>query len=629
MRFFPRLLPGRLERSITLRTYRDFPAIFVGAILIFLVLPIVLAGPAAATGAGPLNVVMIIFDGARTSALEKLVDAGHMPNITKILEEGAWVKNGTTVLPSTTGPSYAPFVMGLFPKKSLIPGIRWYDRETGRYRVYCGTDASKANNDLTVDFPTIYELLPAHHTLSVFGFIDRGCKKTTIPLIKSLMAKLQKDNDKLDNNLFASFEKEVRNKFPRFAFLSIHGVDGYGHSDGAESDKYYESLKNYDAILGKMLDLYRELGHLDDTVFVISSDHGQRPVSIGEGLKDLLSSKNIRVRDSVPRSTIAYNMRKDHNARSADCILAVSGNACVQLYFKDHGLAFDEKKDMRSRPGYSQLRRYPVGSFEDGRFIAKGNVDVVEELLTHPAVGLVLVRDGYKYHVFGKEGHGVITRNGPRFGYSITEGEDPLGFASTPAAALMDEGTHNGDNWLKATCRTEYPDGIVQFVQFLETPGAGDIIFFSAPDYEPWNEGQKGVHGGPRRDEMVVPIIFWGPGIKSTEILCARTVDIFPTIARALGVAIPEEIDGKVLPVFDEDYQLPRPDPGPLAAFAKVREKLMTDRPVEPLGKAGDALESGENAAKSIGSAIGQAAKKVKSTATAVEDKLKKFIFGN
>ncbi len=508
------------------------------------------------------NVVIVIFDGASTQAVEKMVAQGKMPVLKNMMENGSYVKAGTSILPSTTGPAYAPFVMGLFPDKSLLPGIRWYDRVKGIYRTYCGTDAMKMNEDVSKKFPTIYELLGNEHTLSVFGFITRGCKATGMPLFQMLKAKLQKNDHNLDNSLFDSFRKNVEKKFPRFAFISLHSIDSNGHSKGANSDEYYKSLTHCDGILGKIMDLYKKMGEFDKTVFIVSSDHGQRAVNRRKGLKPFLDLKNLRVVDSVARSTIKFNFLKNKIKNNSDCVLAVSGNAFVQLYFKDQ-----VSKKMEIRPGYEQLRNYPVPRIipsplfvaEDNvnTFYPTENIDLVEELLKIESVNLVFLKDQEKAHVFNKTGHSIITRNGTTYSYTLADGSDPLRYTiDAKAALLVGNKFYNIDHWLAATVDSDYPDGIVQISRFLDTPGSGDIVVNSALDYEPWCEGQKGLHGGLERSEILVPIIFYGADIKKTVIPYARTVDIFPVVLKIFGLISPPNIDGKELPVFIETKSL-------------------------------------------------------------------------
>ncbi|MBW2416717.1 MAG: alkaline phosphatase family protein [Deltaproteobacteria bacterium] len=61
--------------------------------------------------------------------------------------------------------------------------------------------------------------------------------------------------------------------------------------------------------------------------------------------------------------------------------------------------------------------------------------------------------------------------------------------------------------------------------------------------------GSEGTtHGSPYLYDRAVPIVFWGPGFERGVVPGrARTIDIAPTLARALGIAIPDGLDGTPL----------------------------------------------------------------------------------
>ena len=57
-------------------------------------------------------------------------------------------------------------------------------------------------------------------------------------------------------------------------------------------------------------------------------------------------------------------------------------------------------------------------------------------------------------------------------------------------------------------------------------------------------------HGSPYAYDRAVPLIFWGPGVERGRIPGpAATVDIAPTLAPLLGISVPDDLDGKPLPL--------------------------------------------------------------------------------
>jgi len=59
-----------------------------------------------------------------------------------------------------------------------------------------------------------------------------------------------------------------------------------------------------------------------------------------------------------------------------------------------------------------------------------------------------------------------------------------------------------------------------------------------------------GGHGAPWTYDRRVPILFWWPGVKpQSRFLPIETVDIAPTLAAALGLTPPADVDGRCLPL--------------------------------------------------------------------------------
>lgn len=487
--------------------------------------------------AAPAKIVFILLDGVRQDVFQKLLDEGKLPNIKKIADNGVYIRNGVSVLPSTTGPAYAPFVMGLGPAKSKLSGIRLFDRVTGTYRVYCGTDNAKINDDAAKEFPTIYELLSDKSTLTVFGMVDRGVAKSGVPWIQVAYNKLTKDYNKMDSSLVDRFLKEMSNGIPVFSFISLHSPDSNGHSYGANCE-YCQAIIFEDSLVGRIVDHIEASGERGRVSFVISSDHGlastTRSFDVDAALAEDLK---MNAYHSIPRNTIDFNLFKSRFKN--DIITAVSGNACVLVYVKKPGAS-----TFADRPSEAELRSYPDR-------LRKNRVDLIAYFASQPGIRHVLYRgNAGQYFAETSNGKALIKRNAGGFSYSVVSGADPFGYASSPnAAALTDGAFHTADEWLAATGPLDYPDAPNLIADLLDSNCGGDIVLLAAPDYEPWNEGQKGVHGNLSYDQIKVPIIFSGPAFKTGAVIeSARTVDVFPTMLRALGREIPAAIDGKIIP---------------------------------------------------------------------------------
>ena len=364
-------------------------------------------------------------------------------------------------------------------------------------------------------------------------------------------------------------------RLPEFSFLGLHLPDAVGHDEGT-GRTYEEALERADEILGFMLAVFREQGVLDGLTLIVTSDHGLSPVHRQAPLVERLArDTGLPIHDSIRTATEGFNRTwRGTGATSGEergfvGIGAVSGNAHVQIYLRAPGQA-----NWNARPSYQQIRAYPRPG-GDGR--DAGPVDLVAALRRYEEVGILCVaeRSAGRYHVFSRAGESLIeTRPGEQreqgeqrergeqeergeraYRYTVRSGPDPLGYAAHPrlAGMMRSRRYYDGDAWAAASRETGYPDAIVQIVQLLETETAGDLLIDAAPGVEPWDQGQRAVHGALRRDEILVPLVIHGPAldVERAERVFARgrlprTVDLYPTILALLGRVPPRQISWSV-----------------------------------------------------------------------------------
>ncbi len=100
------------------------------------------------------------------------------------------------------------------------------------------------------------------------------------------------------------------------------------------------------------------------------------------------------------------------------------------------------------------------------------------------------------------------------------------------------------DESYHATIDSDYPDSLVQISRLSDSPRSGEIILSAARDwdfrakYEPIPHYSS--HGALHRDHMLVPILM----SRAPSIVPKRTVDVMPSALKALGIAIPQGLDG-------------------------------------------------------------------------------------
>lgn len=61
---------------------------------------------------------------------------------------------------------------------------------------------------------------------------------------------------------------------PKFLFVQFDEVDGAGHGHGYNTPKHLEQITVTDGYIGRIFDMYEKRGFLDDTLFIVTADHG-------------------------------------------------------------------------------------------------------------------------------------------------------------------------------------------------------------------------------------------------------------------------------------------------------------------------------------------------------------------
>ena len=69
----------------------------------------------------------------------------------------------------------------------------------------------------------------------------------------------------------------IREKKPMFLFVQFDSVDGVGHRNGYGTEPHLKRISEVDLLVGDIYSAIGEAGILDDTLFIVISDHGGTP----------------------------------------------------------------------------------------------------------------------------------------------------------------------------------------------------------------------------------------------------------------------------------------------------------------------------------------------------------------
>ena len=254
---------------------------------------------------GARHVVGLLWDGAPSAELLGLAGTGRLPNVARLLERGCALRGGAVAeFPSVTLVNHTCALTGVGPGRHGIVNNAYYDRELGEQVVpNSSTSWHRAMDWLRPGVRTVFERLPAGtDSACVNEPVDRGATYSTFALIRSAglagtgslaamlpaavddaVASQQHVSDSTDyawatqvdasglDQVLGLWRQEVP---PRLTWWNTTLTDSGHHAGGPGSPIARASLSDADARLGAWLDLVEERGLLDDTVVLLTADHG-------------------------------------------------------------------------------------------------------------------------------------------------------------------------------------------------------------------------------------------------------------------------------------------------------------------------------------------------------------------
>lgn len=463
--------------------------------------------------------VIFLADGARLDVFAFLFGRGELENIQKeVVSPGKFLK-GVTVFPSTTGPAYTPYLLGRFPGRCNLPGIRWFDRNRYEenpfslrgFRSYAGPEGPLMNGDIESPTPTLFGMVPG--SVSILNEMTKGISPTSANMPgRALRYFLFLKNHFTDDS--AGVEEFVGRtllnsleKAPPLVFCVFPAIDSYSHRYHPFHEKVIESYRRLDSYVGQVAEKLRQRGELDDTLFIIGSDHGLTPTHSHFDSLGFLRRRGLRP---------LYHTNVFRHLFDADSSVMVSGNSMAHYYFKN--------VDGWKRPTFHT-----------------DIADIVDELADRAEIDVVCARaEGGEVVIKNSRGQASagFDENGRVF-YRSVEG-NPLGFGFPQESVDQRES-------FELSANSDYPDALIQILQLFESPRTGDVVISAKPGYDLRASNEtpehRGSHGSLHRDHMFVPLLVSRP----TRLSRARTADVFPTILRHLGLEVPGGIDGDAI----------------------------------------------------------------------------------
>ncbi len=484
--------------------------------------------------------VVFFIDSLGKAEFERLLAEGALPNIRKhLVERGVSVEHAVTCIPSITYAVSTSLITGRFPGRHGVVSNKWYEPSTGRFQNYCSINTYQLVDADYAETPTLYDVLGDRCTVSIQTAIRRGVFHTIDNWATSGINWFFENKTGVDCLVAQRLEliadrSRQWGRWPDLIWAYFPATDERGHEFGPGSPERLETLVNVDRQIGHMCKALKDVGLYDDTYLVLVSDHGMtsvKPHSVFDISRHLTVATGARVwsNGSVPPGG-PPDLRRDYDYAVATtasrwCAVYPLPNAMTK---PDMGAAFlpaalaeieaDLENNQAAHLPHDRLPPWLSAAIE------------------HPAVELCAVSFvPNRIHTFTKAGYALIVRSAdPAERHVVRQRRGSAIFEHAEASV----GTNGSDSrrWLEMTIDDRYPDFIPQIAAYFEHERSGNIVFFAADGWDFSMDDPHGGHGSILPGDMMVPMVFAGPGIsKDISVPVARNTDVMPTLVHLLG----------------------------------------------------------------------------------------------
>ena len=245
------------------------------------------------------HVILIGLDGWGSWCMED----GEAPFLKSMMAEGSYTLNKRTVLPSDSGPNWAAQMNGT---PAEFTGIISNDAEPGFQPLVLTEHHAQ---------PTFFHLLKQARPDAETGVICEW--GDFLDYTDSLCVDYRKRIHHASQQPDAVVEESVRyikEKKPVLCFIHIDALDHMGHSFGKGSDEFYAELPLVDERVRQIVEGVKEAGIYDDSIIIVTSDHGHQGASHGGHSMDEMETafvmwgKGVKKNHEITEPFIQYDV---------------------------------------------------------------------------------------------------------------------------------------------------------------------------------------------------------------------------------------------------------------------------------------------------------------------------------
>lgn len=260
---------------------------------------LLIATSASAKKARAKHVVLIALDGWGAYSVPK----GDIPNIKSVMEQGSYTLHKRSVFPSASAINWASMFMGVGTE---LHGYTQWGSKTPEI-------PSRVVNEHNIS-PTIFSIMREQYPEAEIGVLHEweGIKYLVDTLALSHRGQAPSYDD-YPEALCGMAETYIKEKKPALVAVCFDQLDHAGHKQGHDTEEYYACLHTMDAYVGRILQAVKDAGMWDDTIIMLTADHGG--INKGHGgitleeveIPFIIAGKNIKRSGEFQESMMQFD----------------------------------------------------------------------------------------------------------------------------------------------------------------------------------------------------------------------------------------------------------------------------------------------------------------------------------
>ena len=220
------------------------------------------------------HVVVIGVDGMSPDGMEN----ARTPVLDALMQTGASTMASRGVIPTSSGPNWASILMGAGPEQHGVTNNAYIPEEPTLTPVASGTGKRGL-------FPTIFDVIRNAEPEATLGAIYHW------EPIQNYFEHEQVDymvSPSSDVDVATEATAYIKANTPRYTFIHFDEVDAAGHSSGHGTPSYFRSIEKADSLIGQVVTAIDEAGIRENTLILITSDHGGKGYGHGELVPEVI-----------------------------------------------------------------------------------------------------------------------------------------------------------------------------------------------------------------------------------------------------------------------------------------------------------------------------------------------------